>query len=273
MNFSLSTFWLPRAKTLRASWISASLFLFFCLGNAFGQQKSLKGKVAAAGEDVTGVTIQNLTTQKATITDFDGNFSIAVSVNDTLVFSAVQLQRKIIPVNAVLLNSSFVTITMEPFVNELKEVVVQPYGLSGDIAADLNRIQVQKEVSATSLGLPNAGKPLPSQSKRLLYEATSGGAGIPLNPILNWISGRTKRLKERVAIDEQYRRTQRVQQLYVDSIFEHQFKIPKARINDFMYFCEVDPLFQQIVANKDQLKLWAYMQRKSKLYRENNGLE
>ena len=40
-----------------------------------------------------------------------------------------------------------------------------------------------------------------TQSERRLYEATSGSGLIPLNPILNAISGRTKKLKSHIAIE------------------------------------------------------------------------
>ncbi|WP_245167545.1 carboxypeptidase-like regulatory domain-containing protein [Croceivirga sp. JEA036] len=236
------------------------------------QEKTLNGRVIAEQEDVTGVTIQNLRSQKATITDFDGNFSIAVKEDDTLVFSSVQLKRKVVSVNKLLMNTSYVTVPMEPFVNELREVVVRPFGLSGDLSKDVGTLNT-KVVDKYSLGLPNANAVFPSQSERLLKEATSGGAGVPLNPILNWITGRTKMLKNRVAIDKRFARTERIKEMYIDSIFQTEFKIPTNKVNDFMYFCEVDPEFQQLVARKDQLKLWAYMQRKSAIYRENNGIQ
>ncbi|NJB36017.1 hypothetical protein HCO57_05385 [Croceivirga sp. JEA036] len=274
MNFSLSTFWLPKARTLKQKLLKTSVFtlLVMWVTTVTAQEKTLNGRVIAEQEDVTGVTIQNLRSQKATITDFDGNFSIAVKEDDTLVFSSVQLKRKVVSVNKLLMNTSYVTVPMEPFVNELREVVVRPFGLSGDLSKDVGTLNT-KVVDKYSLGLPNANAVFPSQSERLLKEATSGGAGVPLNPILNWITGRTKMLKNRVAIDKRFARTERIKEMYIDSIFQTEFKIPTNKVNDFMYFCEVDPEFQQLVARKDQLKLWAYMQRKSAIYRENNGIQ
>ena len=74
-------------------------------------------------------------------------------------------------------------------------------------------------------------------------------------------------------MDNTYARTQRVQDFYVDSLFVATLKIPKEKIDDFMYFCEVDDEFQRLVSLGDQLRLWEYLLGRSKIYRENNALD
>ncbi|PWL37492.1 hypothetical protein DKG77_16075 [Flagellimonas aquimarina] len=243
------------------------------------QQKELQGKVYSKDKDVVGVVVQNVTTERAVITDIDGNFSISIKLNDTLVFSAVQFKRKVLPVNEVLFNTNFITVPLEEFVNELQEVVVKPYDLSGDLGQDLGGLQLEKDVSAEALGLPNAHQKIPTQSQRKLQQASFGkfNAGMilspPLDPIINAITGRTKMLKNRVKVDKAYARTQRVQDFYVDSLFIMTLKIPIEKIEDFMYFCEVDESFQRIVDSKDKLKIWDFLVLKSRAYRENNELD
>lgn len=230
------------------------------------------------GEDVTGIAVQNISSEKAAITDFEGKFNIEIAVGDTLVFSAVQLKRKTLPVTKEIYRLSFVIVPMQPFVNELREVVVQPYNLTGDLGADMQQLNV-KPVTAESLGLPNADAKIPTQSERQLQEASKGMYSlrnplrVGLNPIINAISGRTKMLKKRVALEKKSRQTQAVQDAIIDSLFLAELKIPKYRINDFMYYCEVDQQFQELVKVNDELKLWEFLLYKSKLYRENNGLE
>ncbi|MBS9463271.1 carboxypeptidase-like regulatory domain-containing protein [Flagellimonas sp. 389] len=241
--------------------------------------KQLKGKVYSKGKDVVGVVVQNITTKNAVITDMDGNFSIAVQRNDTLVFSAVQFRRKVLPVTEDILNTNFVTVPLEEFVNELKEVVVKPFDLSGDLGKDIGGLQLEKDVSAEALGLPNAHSKIPTQSERKLQQATFGKFNVamilspPLDPIINAITGRTKMLKNRVKVDETYARTQRVQDFYIDSLFISTLKIPVGSIDDFMYFCEVDEQFQKAVDSKDRLRILDYLILKSRAYRENNDLD
>lgn len=244
-----------------------------------GGVKELKGKVYSKDKDVVGVAVQNITANNAVITDFDGNFSILVKLNDTLVFSAVQFKRKILPIDETLFNTSFVTVPLEEFVNELKEVVVRPYNLSGDLGQDLGGLELEKDVSAEALGLPNADVKIITQSERKLQQATFGKFNVgmiltpPLDPIINAITGRTKMLKNRVKVDKVYARTQRVQDFYIDSLFITTLKIPTASIDDFMYFCEVDEQFQKTVDAGDKLKIWDFLVLKSRAYRENNKLD
>lgn len=241
--------------------------------------KQLKGKVIAKDKDVTGVVVQNITTEKATITDVYGSFIIQVAINDTLVFSAVQFRRKVVPITSAFYNSSFLTVPLEEFVNELREVVVQPYNLSGSLGADVMGLQLEKDVSAETLGLPNAQQKIPTQSERKLQQATFGKFNVgmilrpPLDPIINAITGRTKMLKNRLKVDNTYARTKRVQNFYVDSIFMTDLKIPHEKIDDFMYFCEVDIAFQTIVDTHDKLKIWEFLISKSIAYRKNNELD
>lgn len=238
-----------------------------------GTAKELRGKVTSATEDVVGVVVQNIVSEQAVITDIDGNFIIRAQLNDILVFSAVHFQRKVLPITETLYNSSFITVPMEEFVNELREVVVSPYNLSGVLDKDLEKLPPPRIVDAAALGLPNANARVFTQSERKLNEAVTGSGIVPLNPIINAITGRTKMLKNRVKVDNTYARTQRVQDFYIDSLFVATLKIPMEKIEDFMYFCEVDEAFQTTVDTQDKLKIWDFMVEKSRVYRRNNNLD
>ncbi|MBW8243728.1 hypothetical protein K1F50_13030 [Muricauda oceani] len=256
--------------------------LIFAAQGVFAQEgdvKILQGKVISADKDVVGVVVQNVTTQDAVITDLDGNFSIRVRVNDTLLFSAVHFLRKSLPVTEALYSSKFVEVPMQEFVNELREVVVTPYNLTGDLSKDIDRVTLGKDVSAEALNLPNAHGRIPTQSERRLQQATAGKFNVgmllspPLDPLINAITGRTKMLKNRVKVDKTYAQTQQVQGFYTDSLFVSTLKIPMEKIDDFMYFCEVDETFQAAIKSEDKLQILNVMIQKSRAYRENNNLD
>ncbi len=265
---------------------SKAIFILvtLCAIPCFSQEmnfRTLKGKVIAQGKDITGVVVRNINTQKATITDENGNFEIAAKQNDSLIFLAVQFKNKIVPITPEIFNTNFITVPLEEFVNELDEVVVRPYDLTGDIDKDLQNLKLEKDVSAEALGLPNADVKIITQSERKLQEADSGkffyyyvvGAAVNINKILNRILGRTKMLKNRVAIDKKYAQTQRVQDAFVDSLFIDTLKIPSDKFSEFMYFCEVDAAFDAVVQTDDQLKIWEFLINKSVAYRRNNNLD
>jgi hypothetical protein len=228
---------------------------------------------------VPDVHIMNTSAGRATISDEDGRFSIEVSLGDTLLFSAVQYRRKQVVITPSLLNSKYTYLTLEEFVNELDEVIVQPYNLTGDLVRDMQEMKIDPVVTASTLGLPNAHVKPMMQSERLLREASMGPfqlgtlTAIPFNPLINMISGRTRMLKERVARDRKYLLTQQVRQYYTDSLFVHRMGIPADRIDDFMYYCEVDEAFDSIVSTDDRIAILNLLLEKSKSYRENNLME
>lgn len=241
--------------------------------------RDLDGKVTNEGNGVADVHVLNTSAGKATISDENGDFSIPARINDTLLFSAVQFKRKLLVVSHAMLESNGIRVPLEEFVNELDEVVVRPYDLSGDLASDMENMKTGQVVSATSLGLPNAHvKPL-MQSERLLREASFGPfsigtlTSIPFNPIINAISGRTKMLKKRVARDKKYLRSERVRGFFADSLYVAQLKIPRDRIPDFIYFCEVDDSFDSVVSTDDRMAVWGLFIEKSTQYRKYNLLE
>lgn len=249
-------------------------FLIFIQGFAqTGSDKKIEGKVYSADGDVAATHVLNISSSKAVITDSNGFFAINVKLNDTLVFSAVQFKKKQIVIKQEMLDSRFLSVPLEDELTELDEVVVTPYNLSGDIAKDLLTLQIGPVITASSLGLPNANVYVPTKSERELYEATSGGGLLPVTPILNAISGRTKMLKERVARNKLYDRTERVRQFYTDSLYSAELSIPQTKIDDFLYFCEIDTEFQSLVDAHDILQIWSYMEKKSVIYRENNNLD
>ena len=237
------------------------------------RNRELKGLVVEAGEGIPNVHILNLSAERATITNAEGFFTMDTRVGDTLLISAIRYERKTFVITDQMLESSGLEIEMVPFVNQLQEVVVRPYNLSGRLDEDLVNLRVEEPVTAASLNLPNAYAKKRTQAERQLIEAKSGGSGIPLNPIINAITGRTKMLKKRLARDQAYLQTQEVRARYPDSLFVSDIKIPEIRIPDFMYFCEMDPEFSGLAESEDLLKMWDFLKAKGLEYRKANELD
>jgi hypothetical protein len=234
--------------------------------------KQIEGRVYSDSGDVAATHVLNITSDKASITDIDGFFSIVAKLNDTLVFSAIQFKRKTMVVTRSVLESKFLYVPLEDALNELDEVIVMPYNLTGDMTLDLDRMRIEPVITASTLGLPNAYVKKPTQTERELFAATANPF-MSFDPLINAITGRTKMLKERIARNKKYQRTQRVRAFYVDSLYRTEFKIPENKIDDFMYFCEVDAAFQTLVDTHDRFKIWEFMRKKSVIYRENNDLD
>jgi hypothetical protein len=240
---------------------------------ADGQKwRELRGIVVEDTLGVPDVHVLNLSALRSTITDAEGIFRMEVSIGDTLMFSAIRYKRTSLVITKEIMESASILIPLVPFVNELDEVVVTPYNLSGNLGADLDRLPPVAPVTAFSLGLPNAAAKRFTQTENRLNEATTGGGIVPLNPILNAITGRTKQLKKQLALERRYQKSLKMRQQFPDSLYVNRLGIPLDRLPDFMYFCEVDSLFDQTAESADALKIWDFLERKGKAYREFNGL-
>lgn len=264
-----------KSRRNRGLWYLAWVLLLHSgvYGQAGGpDQARLRGLITESDTGIPNVHILNLSAEVATISDARGYFELPASVGDTILLSAIRYERKTFQVRPEMLHATELHFELQPFVNQLDEVVLRPYNLSGDLNQDLSNLPVEEAVNAYSLKLPNANTRVKTQAERKLFEATSGAGLIPLNPVLNALSGRTRMLKKRLARDRAYQRTEAVRRQYPDSLFVKELGIPLIRIPDFMYFCEVDPAFSPLAESGDELRMWEFLKKKGQAYRSNNGL-
>ena len=175
------------------------LFLGFYMPFIFSQDVEILGKVESP-LDVENIHVINKTAQKFTTTNVYGEFKINASVNDTIVFSSIQHKLLSIIVDTEIFTSKTLNVTLEEQLNTLDQVVVGKV-LSGDILTDIGNVDGEP-ITAKKVGIPSYQGPPKTQSERKLNEATTGGGFIPLFPIINAISGRTKKLKTQVKLEE-----------------------------------------------------------------------
>lgn len=235
--------------------------------------KKIHGVLNSDSGELSGIHIINTTSHKATISNQEGYFSIGAKLNDTLTITGVGYQIKKFIINQDTFNKFSISVQLEAEVIELNEVVLMLYNLSGDLSQDMDDMRAEDELSEFTLGLPNADVSPMRKSQRILHEAITGGGIVPINPILNAISGRTKKLKKIVEVDLRNQRTMEVRNYYPDSLYVNYLKINKSNILDFMYYCETDPEFNYYARIKDKFRLWELMNEKSENYRKQNNLD
>ncbi|UII23701.1 SusC/RagA family TonB-linked outer membrane protein [Fulvivirga ligni] len=103
------------------------LMLCFCSASlVMAQEQTVTGKVTSASdaEVLPGVNVIVSGTTKGTTTDFNGEFSINVPGNASLVFSFIGYKTTEVPVNG----RSVLNITLEDDIAQLDEVVITGYG-------------------------------------------------------------------------------------------------------------------------------------------------
>jgi hypothetical protein len=226
----------------------------------FGQ-KSISGKVMNSGE-IESIHVFNKTFNKYTITDQQGMFKIPIRINDTLVFSAIQFKLKEVVISNVIFNSMQLSVLLKEQVNELDAVYIKP-NLSGDLLADSRNIETKDVLTAKTLNLPNAHVIPPTQAERKLYTATHSDGGV--DAIINAISGRTKRLKKIVRLEN---KTNKENLVYANfkEIMRDDFNIPEDKLYHFIYYVSDDKIFNQIVKSNSNIIIYDFIKAKSKTY-------
>jgi TonB-linked SusC/RagA family outer membrane protein len=102
------------------------LFLMFSISvTSFGQSQPVTGTVISEQEPVPGALVQIKGTQRGTITDIDGSFSINVMPGEILVVSFIGYTTKEITVSA---GQTNLPIDLDLSTSDLSEVVVVGYG-------------------------------------------------------------------------------------------------------------------------------------------------
>mgnify|MGYP006162716575 FL=1 len=198
-------------------------------------QKTIYGVVKVENASAEGIHITNLVSEKATITNEKGEFWLEANEDDLLVFSAVHLNywRKSISANDI--KNGKIEVVMTAKVSELEEVVVTEY----------------TKINAQDLGIINYKPVSYTPAERRLRTATTG----LLDPLLNWISGRTKRLKKDIGIEQKEFMMIWLDDNFEDVVFTDTFKIPKEYVDGFKFYVVEDIDLAQAIQAKNKTRV------------------
>ena len=211
---------------------------------------SMQGQVTLEDNVLESAHVINLKSQRSTTTDKNGIFWIQVDVGDVLLVSHISAADKYAIISEKLALEPLLSIRLEVKRNELDEVVVID----------------QPDITVQSVGIVQGEQKIPTANERRLHTAGDFkpihllgllGGSLQVDPIINAITGRTKRLKRYVEIDKQI--------AVYESLYEYHAYFIKNRfeIDD----TEVERFFNELVdhpditvilkkENEDQIRIW-----------------
>lgn len=201
----------------------------------FGQAnitKEIRGKITSDSVAVDRINVINVSTEKATVSDTNGFFTIPVKEGDILVFTAVNLEGVRRKINKQDLLGEVITVLMIPKSIILKEVIVN-----------------ESSITAESLGIIPYGQKKYTPSERKLYAATSGGG---IDGLLNTISGRKAMLKKEIIVEKKEQLLARIDVLFEDKYYTETLRIPSDYIKGFQYYCVDDAAFANALRDKNK---------------------
>ena len=157
---------------LRTMMLWSILLVFLANTNAFGQSAKVSGAVTDQHDTpVPGVTVTVKKTNRSTVTDAAGKFTIEASPKDVLEISAVGFTSQEIKVG-----SGELTIQLKEAINQLENVIVIGYGTQKKKLVTGATSQVKGEDLA-KLGNTNALQALQGQAAGVNITSTSGQPG------------------------------------------------------------------------------------------------
>ena len=244
LAFFLEYFWILLSKKLTIPFvlkiIKFNFLLLFLVTFAQGQtasiSKIINGKVTSSYNDLESIYLINLKTEKSTLTEKGGYFSIHANVGDTLLFSSVQFKALKVALKESDFTKELFFVKMEPIVRFLDEVKINEF----------------KNINAVSLGIISPFTKHYTPAERKLYTATSGGGILPVDPILNWLSGRTAMLKKEVEIEKKETLLDKIEGWYETKYFTQTLKIPEGYVKGFEYYIVEDAKFAEAIKSKNK---------------------
>ncbi len=258
-----------------------TLFLFLFLWSAvvFSQETIvLRGEVLNDSIEKASLTVVNISLRKGSITNEAGVFEIPVRVSDTINISAVQYEPRQFVVTQKMYDRKKMSLYLEPKINELDEVFVDNAFLSGVLDKDANDISLKELLAgiqkAADQGLLEDVE-IATKEERRLHTATTGtdgkamvnftGLAIPLPWLINGINGKTKKLKKHIAVATYQDKVMQAITRYSDSLYVRDLQIPKARIEDFMFYALQDERLEYIDVSNSLLFL-EFLSAKATVY-------
>ena len=150
------------------------LFLFFISFFAVSQdikRENVNGTIIVEGNDIEGVTIYNTTSSVGTATNENGEFVIAVALNDLIEVRAVEYEKFDIIINEAILESKKIHIFLIEEINKLDEVIVTNKKLTGDLTKDINSVKTfSPKLDDIYFGIKNTDAYDPSDARRSQIE-------------------------------------------------------------------------------------------------------
>lgn len=238
-------------------------FLFPFLSAEAQEIKLIQGKIVTDSISAENINIINKNLERGTMSDRNGNFTIATALHDTILFSSVQFLNTELVVDESMFSLGKAEIKLVPAFNELEEVRISDVKLSGMLEKDIDRIKI---FDRQKFGIPYSTEPL-SQTERHLVTATTGAGGskltlpgvllgkIPLDPIINTINGRIKHLKRIKANDDLATAVGGFINIFGKDFFTESLKIPEKEVTNFLYFCVRQHSYKGMVNSGNSLDL------------------
>ena len=260
------------------------LLLFFLLITAFGfaqggKLKVLKGIIVSDSVRVERVTVTNLTQGTFSVSDDLGQFSIFAVEGDNLVFSSVVFES----VSVVLKEADFqrllFKVELDVNVNQLDEVKIGAFKLSGDLTYDAKRIKVKPvykidlpKIDFSQLEITGVKDRVLSPIQGFNQQQLGGLNFVNITRAIFGSSSSKKvyyTKKTQMNSSEVFLST--IKKSFAESFFTNTLKVKEEEVGRFLNFCTTDERQEKwLLKSENQLALVDYLTKKGEEFNKIN---
>ena len=221
----------------------ALILLILSVSEVWSQESmraELKGKITADITELEGIYVVNRQTEKVSITQKGGYFSMIANIGDTLMISSIQLKGKSVKLVQTDFEKELFFIRMESMIHPLDEVKIVKYN----------------NINAVSLGIIPKGQKTFTPAERKFKTATdaSGGMGYiaSADPLINLLSGRTAMLKKEIEVEKKESLLAKLADMFEDKYIIEKLNVPELYIKGFLYYIIENERFVTMVKSKNK---------------------
>lgn len=264
---------------MRNSFSTVLLLLTLVAAKAQDMSRAmLRGKVVSDSIPVENITIENVTAKRLTTTDENGNFRLLAKEKDTLVFSGIAFKSSVLVVSHTYVNDDDLKIRLHVRVNELEELIVRPYTLTGNLETDTKNLKVKTinlNLGTTALSVPEVKyNPVEQGLKSVLPQTESQLTGINLMGIGKMIAKsvfKPKPKAKKIEFITQKIFSDAVKEKFSNRFFTETLKLKPEEIDLFLAYCDDNNLENRtLLSPKKEFELVEFLLKKSEEYLKKN---
>lgn len=233
--------------------------------------------VVSQEEDREGVSIYNESSQKGTVSDEEGNFTLAVALGDRIEITALQFQSFKRIVDKGVIENKKMKIFLNPYVNKLDAVLLSSHNLTGIVTIDAKNIDVIA-VPDIELSFDANADFAPDRFSRIqgnvAQEALGYGNmanGLNVGAIVGLILKSVFPKKGKKAYVDPFAEkatlVKALQSKYSTEYFSKTFGLPIEKVDDFIYFAEENALQLYMLKPENEMELLEVLFKQSELYK------
>lgn len=262
------------------------LLLFIVVSPALFAQDIDRTKVSGKihvpqDEDAEGISVYNISSQKGTITNADGSFELDIAENDRVQITALQYQSFTVIVDKGVVDRKVMNIFLNTAVNQLEEVVVRPYDLTGNINVDVKKIPTYNVTKDWDLSYKNLeyGYTFVPDDKSSIQgnaaeEALHGNSlknGANVLALLGGVAQLLFPKGEKITLVQEQEDisviSNNIQQRFSKDFIKANFDVPEDKAVDFLFYAQENGLDPDLLKPKNEMQLMEFLFKKSKEYK------